>query len=142
MYKLFFKKEKGLVDISRVEKFLYSAFPMLKNGDYEIQISKKTQRRSLNQNSLMWMWFNCLADNFGCTSKDMHDILCKELSTNYVTIGDKQFKVPISTSKLNTEEFSIFMERVQNWALTEGEGIRLPTPSDQCFEEFEKRYKI
>jgi len=49
-------------------------------------------------------------------------------------------KRPISTSKLNTAQFTAYLEKVQVLASSEL-GIVLPVPEDRIFEEFYEQYE-
>lgn len=139
MATILFKKENGVIDISRIEKQLYSAFSLLKNGEYTLSITRKINKRTLDQNRLMWLWFSCIGQNVGLHHIKAKEAICAHLSTEEVEIEGKRYKVPISTSKLNKEQFTAFLEQVKMWA-HETLGLDLPEPSDLIFEEFEKEY--
>lgn len=139
MATILFRKENGVIDLSRIEKQLYSAFSLLKNGEYTLSITKKINKRTLDQNRLMWLWFSCIGQNVGLHHIKAKEAVCAHLSTEEVEIEGKRYKVPISTSKLNKEQFTAFLEQVKMWA-HETLGLDLPEPSDLIFEEFEKEY--
>jgi hypothetical protein len=139
MATILFRKENGVIDLSRIEKQLYSAFSLLKNGEYTLSITKKINKRTPDQNRLMWLWFSCIGHNVGMHHIKVKEAICAHLSTEEVEIEGKRYKVPISTSKLNKEQFTSFLEQVKMWA-HETLGLDLPEPSDLIFEEFEKEY--
>lgn len=50
-------KKDGKVQMDKSFEFMCST---LRNGEYTITIKRKTQPRTLNQNALMWKWFQCI----------------------------------------------------------------------------------
>lgn len=124
----------------RYSRSLDYILTILKDGVYTLTIERKAKKRSLSQNSLMWMWFNCLADETGQSVDDIHDTYCAMFLTRTAvnTHGD-EVKVQRGTSKLNTSEMTDFMNRVQLDAAEMG--IRLPRPEDEYYQEFENEYR-
>lgn len=112
---------------------------LLPNGEYLLSVKKKPKQRSINQNSLMWLWFACIEDETGTPKEDIHDYYCnKFLKTHRNVYGDDMVLVK-GTSKLTTDEMRNFMENVQADVAIEL-GINLPTPQDLIFDEFIARY--
>lgn len=74
------------------------------------------------------------------------DMFCTELKRRYlpsesvVGLYGEVIKRPISTSKLNTAQFTAYLEKVQVLASSEL-GIVLPVPEDRIFEEFYEQYE-
>jgi hypothetical protein len=56
-----------------------------------------------------------------------------------VEIFGDEYNTGTSTKKLNTAEFTAFLDKVQQFAA--GEGIILPNPEDLYFEQFYQQYK-
>ena len=50
-------KKDGKIQMDKSFEFMCST---LRNGEYTVTIKKKTQPRTLNQNALMWKWFQCI----------------------------------------------------------------------------------
>lgn len=100
------------------------------------QIKWKTweKSRSLDQNSLYWMWLDRMAKHFSkqqkFTNEDMHDLMRHQ----FLGYEDKQIsKTKIvsqlkSTTKLSTKEMSEYMTKVEAWAADNG--CLLPRPED------------
>lgn len=113
---------------------------LLPNGDYILTVKKKSEKRSLNQNSLMWLWFACMEESTGMDKQTIHDIYCTKFLRRQVLYNGEYVWTMKGTSKLTKEEMQDFMQKVQADAATEL-GITLPTPDDLIFEEFYNTYK-
>lgn len=113
---------------------------LLPNGDYILTVKKRSEKRSLNQNSLMWLWFACIEDSTGTDKQTIHDIYCTKFLCRLVPHNGDYIKAVKGTSKLTKDEMQKFMNEVQADAATEL-GITLPTPDDLIFEEFYNTYK-
>ena len=115
-------------------------FAALANGRYTITIAREKEPRSIDQNSLTWLWFNCIETETGTPSQVVHDYYCsKFLRKRIVWMGTERWIVQ-GTSKLKKDAMSDFLNKVQADALTEM-GIRLPDPEDMYYEAFYQTYK-
>ena len=110
-------------------------FSLLSNGAYTITIKKASTKRSVPQNDLMWMWLTCIERETGTPKDDVYMYYCKKFLIKTITMGEKQERIYNTSSKLNTEEMTEFLNKIQADALTEL-GIRLPLPEDRFFEQF------
>jgi hypothetical protein len=119
---------------------LENAFNTIVNGEYVLTISKAVKKRTIDQNRLMWMWFTCIERETGTEKNDVHDYYCMLFLGRTAMINREEKKIIGGTSKLNTEQFTDFMNKVQADAAAEF-GIRLPTPEDLYFESFKEEYK-
>lgn len=138
-----FRKMKGeTLDVSALLKWVERHINWLGNGLYELKIAKKVKRRSLPQNRLMWMWFACIGQDTGQSVDDIHDYYAYKFLPRYITDLEtgSQVRVPGHTSTLTTEAFTEFLNQVQADAATEL-NIKLPTPDDLAWEEFEQQFK-
>lgn len=115
-------------------------FNLLSNGEYTLEIKRKVKKRTTDQNALMWMWFTCVEDETGTLKQDVHDYYCKLFLWRTVCINGKEEVVVRGTSKLNTAEMTVFLNKVQADVATEF-GIRLPSPDDVYFNAFSNRYE-
>lgn len=131
-------KRDGKVSMDRPFDLLCS---LLRNGDYTVKIVRKTKQRTISQNNLMWMWFQCLADTSGSSKEEWHDYMCTMFLSKEVMIGGKIVSVVGGTKHLNTLQMSSFMEQVQAYAARE-EGVTLPLPADDNYADFVDYYKI
>ena len=85
------------------------------------------------------MWLRLLADEFGCTDDELHEIYKQSfLGTKDVEIKGKKFKTIKSTTDLNREEFKTYLEKIEQTAIKYN--IRLPHPEDESWEQFFKEY--
>ena len=93
--------------------------------------------RTPSQNKLYWMWLNVIATDTGNDKDTLHDYYrAKYLPTRPLRGMDGN--MPISTTELNTAQFSAYMEQIQ--ADSAIMGIILPNPDDLGFEQMEDRY--
>ena len=107
---------------------------------YEVIVRKRTIKRTVLQNSLMWSWFECLAHETGTDRNDFYDFYRELFLSRTVTINGKETAVSSGTSKLDTKQFTEFLNKIQADAASEF-GIKLPTPEDMYWEEFANEYK-
>ena len=112
----------------------------LRNGRYTVTIAKEKQPRSLDQNSLMWLWFTCVSDETGTPVQDVHDYYCAKFLRKQITWNGITRTIVEGTSKLSKERMTEFLNLVQADAATEF-GITLPNPEDRYFEDFLQHYK-
>ena len=83
-------KRDGVVSMDKSFDFLCST---LRNGVYTVKIIRKTEPRTISQNSLMWMWYKCMEEATGTPKEDFHDYYKakwdKEKEDVYVEPGKK-----------------------------------------------------
>jgi hypothetical protein len=127
-------------DWNGVLEHLTNAVFSMRNGRYVIRIERDVQRRTVDQNALMWLWFTCIADETGTSKQDVHDYYCACFLSRQVLFKDAPQTVSGSTSRLNTASMSRFLDQVQADAAAEF-GIRLPHPDDNGWLDFYERYK-
>ena len=125
-------KVEGLEQIS-------DALSYARSGKYQVLIKRADERRSIDQNSLMWMWFACIATDTQTPVQDVHDYYCKEYLSRPVIFNGRTEVVSRGTSGLSKAEFTEFLNKVQADAAAEL-GITLPTPEDRAFEMFYQEY--
>lgn len=133
-----FVKEQGM--IKWLGQPIELMFNLIANGEYALEIKKKVKKRTVDQNALMWMWFTCIEDETGTLKQDVHDYYCKMFLRRIIVINGKEETVVRTTSKLNTAEMTVFLNKIQADAASEF-GIRLPSPDDQYFNSFTNRYE-
>lgn len=130
-------KEQGTV---RFDRDLDSVLSALRNGRYVMTIAREKEPRSISQNALMWLWFNCIATETGTPVQDVHDYYCARFLKMPVLFNGHSALVVKGTSKLDKVRMGKFLDDVQADASTEL-GITLPLPSDRGFETFFQTYK-
>lgn len=126
--------------VSTCTPSLESIIALLGNGEYTVTIKKKTSPRTLNQNALMWMWFQCIEDETGNDRQDIHDWYCNKFLQRTVKLNGAEVRVAGTTSTLDTEQMTQFLTKVQVHAAQEL-GISLPLPADKHYEAFYATYK-
>lgn len=124
---------EGMADINGL-------LSLLPNGVYDVVIKRHREQRTLSQNDLMWMWLKCIEDVTGTPKQDIYLHYCKKFLLRKVSIGDKTETVYDTSSRLNTQQMTEFLNNIQADAATEL-GIILPTPQDRYFETFVQTYK-
>lgn len=117
-----------------------SVFSLLRNGRYTVSIVRERQPRSLDQNSLMWLWFTCIEQETGTPRQDVHDYYCAKFLRKQISWNGTIRTVVEGTSKQSKERMTVFLNEVQADAATEF-GITLPNPEDRYFEQFYQTYK-
>ena len=116
-----------------------AVFEFLSNGQYVITIKRMNTKRSIAQNDLMWMWFECISRETGTSKDDIYMYYCKKFLCKIITIGETREKIYSTSSKLNMEQMTEFLNNIQADAAQEL-GIRLPLPEDRFFEAFYQQF--
>lgn len=130
-------KVNGVVRMDRDFTLMCS---LLRNGEYTVKIVRKTQPRTVSQNSLMWMWYKCMEESTGQPKEDFHDYYKAKFLTRQVVIGNRWVSVVGSTTDLNTLQMTNYLEKVKADAATEF-GITLPLPEDRNYQSFISEYR-
>ena len=110
-------------------------FSLLANGKYTITIKRANEKRSIPQNDLMWMWLTCIERETGTPKEDVYMYYCKKFLMKTIQVGNKMERIYNTSSKLNMEQMTEFLNKIQVDAATEL-GITLPKPEDRFFEQF------
>ena len=114
-------------------------FSLLANGKYTITIKRANEKRSIPQNDLMWMWLTCIERETGTPKDDVYMYYCKKFLMKTIQVGNKMERIYNTSSKLNMEQMTEFLNKIQVDALTEL-GITLPKPEDRFFENFYSQF--
>lgn len=138
MKTVYMKKENGRVTLSTELDYLFST---LKNGSYTITVKRAVEKRTINQNDLMWAWFKCIENETGTSKDDVYMYYCKKFLCRIICIAGKEEKIYRTSSMLSTVEMSDFMTKIQVDAASEL-GITLPVPEDKYFEVFYEQFNI
>ena len=117
-----------------------AALNTIANGDYILSIKREIKKRTLDQNALMWLWFTCIEIETGTHKQIVHDYYCTHFLRKTTSINGRDKVIISGTSKLNTVQFTDFLNKVQADAASEF-GIRLPLPEDLNFEHFREYYE-
>ena len=114
-------------------------FSTLTNGTYTITIKRASEKRSIAQNDLMWMWLTCIEREMGTPKEDVYMYYCKKFLMKTIRVGEKLERIYNTSSKLNSEQMTDFLNKIQADAATEL-GITLPRPEDRFFEQFYQQF--
>lgn len=130
------RKEDGQV---RVDTNLDYLFSTLRNGVYTLTIKRASEKRTVAQNDLMWMWFACIENETGTAKEDVYNHYCKKFLSKPDPMGEGF--INDTSSRLNTKQMTDFMKKIQADAASEY-GITLPVPEDRYFEDFYIQYNV
>lgn len=130
------RKEDGQV---RVDTNLDYLFSTLRNGVYTLTIKRASEKRTIAQNDLMWMWLACIENETGTAKEDVYNHYCKKFLSKPNPMGEGF--INDTSSRLNTKQMTDFMKKIQADAASEL-GITLPVPEDRYFEDFYLQYNV
>jgi len=104
------------------------------------EITEKKNKRTLDQNALLWLWLTCIENETGTDKDDLHEYFKgKFLGFKQNVFNGESYDVRLTTKKLNTAEFTEYLNKINQFASTEL-GIYLPNPKDLGFESFYEAY--
>ena len=130
------RKQDGRVTFDQELAYLFST---LANGTYSITVKKVQEKRSIAQNDLMWMWLTCIENETGTPKEEVYMYYCKKFLMRTIKIGERQERIYMTSSKLNSEQMTEFLNKIQADAAQEL-GITLPLPTDRFFEQFIQQF--
>lgn len=112
-----------------------------KGKRFDISIKVHREKRTLDQNRLLFLWIGCISHETGYFKDEVHEIFKKKfLGTEIFEMWGEKLERVRSTTNLDTKQFSQYLERIQQFASSEM-GIILPNPKDKYFEQFYQQYK-
>lgn len=119
------KVKNGKLKLDNPQGYLVT-LSRLEGQDIELTIKKQRQVRSLQQNAYYWsVVVAILADYFGYEPDELHDELKLKFNPKHSKIDyDKTYGG--TTTKMSTQEFSDYIDRVIRWASLEY-NIVIPT---------------
>ncbi len=131
-------KIKNAEDKKRVIAYI-GALP--ENRKYEANIKQDRVIRTLPQNRLYWLWLGCICHETGNDKDYLHEYFGKKyLPKKEMVIFGQMITRPVSTTSLDTKQFTDYLDRIQQFASAEL-GIVLPDPQSQYWKEFYEQYK-
>jgi len=132
-----YKKLNGRIQFpDELEKGFKFLLEDSKDGEHLISFGKP--KRSIDQNSLMFMWFRCLSEDTKSEVMDFYQYYCEKFLGERCTYKDGKFSG--GTSTLSTDKFTTFLNKIQADAASEFRVI-LPIPEDIYWEEFYNQFK-
>ena len=132
------EKRDGRVSLDTDLDYLFSTW---ENGSYSLILKRVSEKRTINQKDLMWMWFKFIENNTGTEKNDIYMYYCKKFLCKVIRVGEKVEKVYETSSMLNTTQMTEFLNKIQADAASEL-GIMLPIPDDRYFEAFYQQYNV
>ena len=105
-----------------------------------VEVKAYKKNRSLAQNRLLHMWMKCLSDHWYESTGELFAADVWKLQCKRQFLGDEVIELPggnvleqvRKTSKLNTQEFTDFLQLIEIWAADDLECL-LPRP-DEYYE--------
>lgn len=84
----------------------------------KVTIERFRNMRSGNQNAYYWaVVVPMIGEAIGEDDKnEVHDLLRAQFNYEILVIGEQEIRKPKSTAKLDTTEFSAYIESVRRWA--------------------------
>lgn len=127
------------------EKSRLSALDYLKKLNlskrYTLKITVEKRIRTLSQSRLYWLWLSCISAETGNDKDYLHEYFKgKYLPKDQRVIFGQRVEITISTTSLDTAQFTHYLERIQQFANSEL-GIVLPNPEDLQWKQFYETYK-
>ena len=118
--------------IIRDEQIRHNAVKAILDLDLEkpwdITIKPYVKKRSLDQNSLMHMWEQQIADETGNSKNAVHQRMMEEFLSPYQKIVMGKMTEYYTTTKLSTAEMSNYLDNIHSFAAAWG--IHLPLPEE------------
>lgn len=107
---------------------------------YTVEIIQKKIRRSLPQNSLLWLWLTCIEQETGNNRDELHEVFKRKFIIPDRVMGPFGVEYDsYSTAGLSTIQFKDYLDKIQVFASTEL-SITLPDPEDKNWEYFYSYY--
>jgi hypothetical protein len=130
------RKQDGRLTFDQELPYVFS---LLANGTYNIIIKRASEKRSIPQNDLLWMWLACIERETGTPKDDVYMYYCKKFLMKTIRVGNRDERIYTTSSKLTKEQMTMFLSEIRMDALTEL-GITLPQPEDRFFEQFYQQF--
>jgi len=100
-----------------------------KDTVWVVEITKYKKDRSQAQSRLMWLWLGIISNDTGNSPDELHEIFkLKFLGSETLSALGFKIERPKSTTKLTTQEFTDYLDKIEGLAISIG--IRLPRPED------------
>lgn len=105
-------KDKEFQFISDTHKALWHDF--LKDSEGKIvQVTRYTPVRSDQQNRFYWLYLSVIETETGNSANDLHEYFKRvHLPPKFITVMNKEVKIPASTTDLNKIEFGEYLDKI------------------------------
>lgn len=126
-------------DFDRIINYL-SKIDVTKQWSVSILLLKS--KRSIDQNKLYWVWLGIIESETGTFKDELHEYFKERfLGFTIRKVFESEVKIINSTTKLNTKEFTTYLESIRVFVSQEL-GITLLTPDEQNFDQFCNEFNI
>ena len=99
----------------------------------EAVFGRQGKTRSNQQNKYLWsVPYKLLAEHTGHTPEDIHSICKYKFNRKEYHLGDEDFVLGGSTTRMTTVEFEEYAENIRRWGATLG--VNIPEPNEQILE--------
>lgn len=106
------KIEDGIIRYYDKAKF-HEWFLSLK-GEVEVIMRPLKANRTDRQNRFYWAYLRIISNDTGDSENDLHEYFKRvHLSPQFVTVLKKEIKLPASTTRLKTNEFSEYIKKIE-----------------------------
>lgn len=90
--------------------------------------AEKKPPRSLEQNAYMWgVVYKTLSTETGHSIEDIHELMKHRFLGRVMKLQDEEFIIPTSTTDLDVEQMTDYLEQIRSWALDKLK-ILIPLP--------------
>ncbi len=108
---------RGKEQLREVARLVFGLSP---EKAWRVEVVPHRAKRSVDQNARLWALYHEIAKGTGHSADEIHEAMkAKFLPPVQIVVRDEVLTVPGSSRKLDTAEFTEFMERVEAWAATE-----------------------
>ena len=130
--------------LEEFEAWLKDTMPSIDfSKQYMCVIKRYYKKRSVDQNSLYWMWITAISEEIGEERDIVHEAL-KRKFLDWIKInlpGGLDYYFPSHTPEQNTNEFNTYLSKIQVWA-SDFLNMYLPFPDDPNFGFFAETYNL
>lgn len=110
--------------------FQYAKRLLSETQKINIEIQKQKMTRSIRQNRYYWgVVLKIVADELGYFPEEMHHCFATMFLKKIIKIGDREVETYNSTTRLKTDEFEDYLEKIRIFAAKEL-GIIIPLPNE------------
>jgi hypothetical protein len=122
----------NLIDESRRQNCIDFIKSLDLKNPIEVLINVAKRKRTNNQNSTLWLWYNKIAEHTGYNEEELHEIFKAEfIGYDVFYFNGLPCIKPKSTTKLTVKGMTAFLARVD--FIAQWLGVQLPYPDDLRF---------
>ena len=110
---------------------------------YDVVIKLHREKRTIDQNRLLFLWLGCIANETGNDKDTLHEYFKQKFlgfEQRVMSFNREVTFISPTTTTLDTKQFTEYLNKIQEFASSEL-GIVLPLPEDAVFTQFYEPYK-